>query len=88
MGPAVETGSTKRAFSLSDSTRWIGTDRQCEQLYFVLVDAPYPDDGVPSSGEEPVQRRVQLEGIDPVAVVLLHLISNDIGHLEHRHTEI
>ena len=51
--------------------------------YFVLVDTPYPDDGVSSSSEEPVQRRVELECVHPIAIVLLHLVSNDIGHLQH-----
>lgn len=53
------------------------------ELYFVLVDTPYPDDGVPSSGEETIQRRVKLERIHPIPIVLLNLISNDIRHLEH-----
>lgn len=52
--------------------------------YLVLVHAPYPDDGVPSGGEEPVQSRIQLERVHPVSIVLFHLISNDIGHLAHR----
>lgn len=49
----------------------------------MLVDTPYPDDRVPPSSEEPVQRWVQLECIHPISIVLLHLISNDIGHLKH-----
>lgn len=57
---------------------------QGKKLYFVLVDAPYPDDGVPPCSEEPVQSRVELECIHPVSIVLLHLISNDIWYLEHR----
>lgn len=32
--------------------------RESEKPYFVLVDAPYPDDGIPSSSEQPVQSRV------------------------------
>lgn len=55
-----------------------------QQSYLVLVHTPYPDDGVSSSGEEPVQRRIQLERIHPVSIVLFHFISNDIGHLTHR----
>lgn len=51
-------------------------------IYFVLVDAPYPNDGVSSSSEEPIESRVQLQRIHPIPVVLFHLISNDIGHLE------
>lgn len=54
------------------------------KLYFVLVHTPYPDDGVPSSREEPVQCRVQLERVHPISVVLLNLISNDIRHLKHK----
>ena len=50
----------------------------------MLVDAPYPDDGVSPSGEEPVKSWVELESIHPISIVLLHLISNDIGHLTHR----
>ena len=50
----------------------------------MLVDTPYPDDGVSPSSEEPVERRVQLECVHPISVVLLHLISNDIGHLQHK----
>lgn len=53
-------------------------------LYFVLINAPYPDDRVSSSCEESVQRWVQLKCIHPVSIILLHLISNDIGHLPHR----
>lgn len=50
----------------------------------MLVDTPYPDDGIPSSSKEAVKRRVQLECIHPIAIVLLHLVSNNIGHLKHK----
>lgn len=50
----------------------------------MLVDAPDPDDGVSSSGEEPVESRVQLQGIHPVPIVFFHLISDDIGHLKQK----
>lgn len=33
-------------------------NEESKKLYFVLVDAPYPDDRVSSSSEEPVKRRV------------------------------
>lgn len=59
-------------------------DIESKKLYLVLVDAPYPDDGVPPSREEPVQRRVQLQRVHPISIVLLHLVSNDIGHLKHK----
>lgn len=49
----------------------------------VLIDTPYPYDGVPPCREESVQRRVQLKRIYPVPVVLLHFISNHIGNLKH-----
>lgn len=74
-GEAItHTGSTQGGYN-SD----IACDRKT--LYFMLVDAPYPDDRIPSSSEEAVQCRVQLECIHPISIILLHLISNDVGHL-------
>lgn len=54
------------------------------RIYFVLVDAPYPDDWVSPSSEEPVESRVQLQCIHPIPIVFFHLISNDIRHLKQR----
>lgn len=51
--------------------------------YFVLINTPYPDDRVSPCGEEPVQRRVELEGVHPIPIILLHLVSNDVGDLWH-----
>lgn len=48
----------------------------------MLVDAPYPNDGVSASREEAVQGRVELQGVHPIAVILLHLIPNHIGYLQ------
>lgn len=53
--------------------------------YLVLVDAPYPDNRVSTSSEEPVKSRVQLQSINSITVVFLHFISDHIRHL--RHTE-
>lgn len=49
--------------------------------HLVLIDTPYSDDGVPPCGEEPVECWVQLQGINSIAIVLLHFISNNIGNL-------
>lgn len=49
--------------------------------YLVLTDTPYSYDGVSTGREESVKCWVQLQGIDPVSVVLLHLVSNNIGNL-------
>lgn len=50
--------------------------------YFVLIDAPYADDGVSSRGEQAVQSRVQLQGVHAVPIVLLHFISDHVGNLK------
>lgn len=54
--------------------------------HLVLIDTPYSDDGVPPRGEEPVERWVQLQGIDSIPVILLHFISNNIGNLADTNT--
>lgn len=49
--------------------------------YLVLIDAPYPYDGVSTRREKPVEGWVQLQGIDSISIVLLHFISDHIGNL-------
>lgn len=47
----------------------------------MLTDTPYPYDGVPAGREQSVQRWVQLQSIDAIAIVLLDLIANNVRHL-------
>lgn len=47
----------------------------------MLIDTPYSYDGVSTGREKSVKCWVQLQGIDPISVVLLHFISNNIGNL-------
>lgn len=54
--------------------------------HLVLIDAPYPDDGVSAGCEKSVQGGVQLQGIDSISIVLLHFISNNIGNLTSEST--
>lgn len=49
--------------------------------HLVLVHTPDPDDGIPASSEQAVQGGVQLQGIYPIAIVLLHFISYDVRYL-------
>lgn len=55
-----------------------------DELYFVLIDAPYPDDGVSASCEETVERGIQLQSVHTVTIVLLHLISDHVWDLEEQ----
>lgn len=57
-----------------------------KEVYFVLVDTPYPDDWVSSSSEEPIESGVQLQRIHPIPVVFFHLVPNHIGHLIQKET--
>lgn len=54
----------------------------------MLVDAPYPDDRVSSSSEEPIESGVQLQRIHPISVVFFHLVPNHVGHLMQKGTSV
>lgn len=49
-------------------------------ILLVLIDAPYPHDGVWTCCEKPVECWNQLQGIDSILMVLLHFIWNNVGN--------
>lgn len=54
--------------------------------YLVLIDTPYPNDGISTCCEKSIEGWVQLQGIDSISIVLLHFISNNIGNLTSEST--